>query len=99
MPRTLQKPFVEAPHRLHQKLLSAEVERVARDLGVRFDFEVHALLGHKDVRSIERRKVAICSVHDAATLDEQEAITSGAAQREPVISRILCRNDNQIRQG
>ncbi len=70
---------------------------MASDLGVGFELKVYALLGHKNVRGIERRKLTIGHVHDAATLDEQEAITGRAAQSEPMTSWILCRDDNRIR--
>ncbi len=70
---------------------------MAGDLGVGLDFEVHALLGHEDVRGIDWRKVAISGMHDAAILDEQEAITGRSAQSKPVSSRILGRDYNQIR--
>ena len=72
-----------------QKLLRAEVEGVAVDLGVGFDFEIDALLGHEDVRGIERRQLAIGGVNDATSLDEQEAVAGWPAQSEPVRSGVL----------
>ena len=60
-----QNPFVEAPHRFHEKLLSTEVERVTGNLGIHLDFEVDVLLGDEQVRRVERWKLTVGRVHDA----------------------------------
>ena len=67
-----QNPFVEAPHRLHEKLLRAEVERVTGNLRIRLDFEVDVLLGDEHVRRVERWKLTVGRVHDAPGFDQKQ---------------------------